>query len=162
MDASLNGLGAVLYQTQAGVGRGKAYASRSLKPSENNYPAHKLEFLALKWYVTGKFHDFLYGSSFEIITDNYPLTYILPTAKLDATGQRWVASPSDYNFTIKYMSGKKYADAGGLSRRQEGNWKKNIYIPPPPPPPKKKKHKKHKKNTRTLIQMLGIERSWFA
>ena len=105
-------------------------------------------------------HDFLYGSSFEIITDNYPLTYILPTAKLDATGQCWVASPSDFNFTIKYRSGKKNADAGGLSSRQEGKLEKEyIHNPPPPPPPKKKKKKK---NTRTLIQMLGIERSWFA
>ena len=120
-DASLNGLGAVLYQTQEGVDRVIAYASRSLKPSEKNYPAHKLEFLALKWSVTEKFHDYLYGSSFEVITDNNPLTYILTTAKLDATGQRWVASLSDYNFTIKYRSGKKNADADGLSRRQEGN-----------------------------------------
>ena len=118
-DASLNGLGAVLYQTQEGVDRVIAYASRSLKPSEKNYPAHKLEFLALKWSVTEKFHDYLYGSSFEVITDNNPLTYILTTAKLDATGQRWVASVSDYNFTIKYRSGKKNADADGLSRRQE-------------------------------------------
>ena len=31
-------------------------------------------------------------------TDNNPLTYILTTAKLDATGQRWVASLANYNF----------------------------------------------------------------
>ena len=30
-------------------------------------------------------------------TDNNPLTYILTTAKLDATGQRWVASLANYN-----------------------------------------------------------------
>ena len=120
-DASLNGLGAVLYQTQEGVERVIAYASVSLKPSENNYPAHKLVFLALKWSVTEKFHDYLYGRLFEVITDNNPLTYILTTAKLDATGQCWVASLSDYNFTIKYRSGKKNADTDGLSRRQEGN-----------------------------------------
>ena len=46
-DASVSGLGAVLYQRQSGVDRVIAYASRSLKPSEKNYPAHKLEFLAL-------------------------------------------------------------------------------------------------------------------
>ena len=102
MDASLNGLGAVLYQTQEGVDRVIAYASRSLKPLEKNYPAHKLEFLASKCTVTEKFHDYLYGSLFEVITDNNPHTYILTKAKLDATGQRWVASLSDYNFTIKY------------------------------------------------------------
>ena len=42
-DASLNGLGAVIYQTQEGFDRVITYASRSLKPSENNYPSHKLE-----------------------------------------------------------------------------------------------------------------------
>ena len=64
MDASLNGLGAVLYQTQKGVDRVIVYASQSLEPSEKNYPAYKLEFLALKWSVTEKFHDYLYGSLF--------------------------------------------------------------------------------------------------
>ena len=38
---------AVLYQQQDGKDLVIAYASRSLKPAENNYPAHKLEFLAL-------------------------------------------------------------------------------------------------------------------
>ena len=27
-----------------------------------------------------------YGSKFEVLTDNYPLTYVLTTAKLDTTG----------------------------------------------------------------------------
>ena len=52
-----------------------AYASRSVSKSESNYPAHKLEFLALKWAVCGKFHEYLYGSKpFEVYTDNNPLT----------------------------------------------------------------------------------------
>ena len=65
-----------------------AYASRSLKASEKNYPAHKLEFLALKWSITEKFNDYLYGAEFEVVTDNNPLTYIFTTAKLDAIGHR--------------------------------------------------------------------------
>ncbi|MEW8115521.1 MAG: ribonuclease H family protein [Candidatus Thiodiazotropha endolucinida] len=116
-DASSTGLGAVLYQHQDGRDRVVAYASRSLKPSEKNYPAHKLEFLALKWAITDKFHDYLYGSVFEAVTDNNPLTYILTTAKLDATGQRWVAALSAYNFTLSYRSGINNADADGLSRK---------------------------------------------
>ena len=116
-DASSDGLGAVLYQEQDGQKRVVAYASRSLKVSEKNYPAHKLEFLALKWAVVEKFHDYLYGSKFEAVTDNNPLTYIFTTAKLDATGQRWVAALSNYNFCIKYRSGRNNADADGLSRR---------------------------------------------
>ena len=43
-DASLEGLGAILYQEQEGKERVIAYASRGLRNSEKNYPAHKLEF----------------------------------------------------------------------------------------------------------------------
>lgn len=95
IDACCTGLGAVLYQTQAGTDRVVAYASRSLKPSEKNYPAHKLEFLALKWAITEKFYDNLYGANFEVVTDNNPLTYVFTTAKLDATEQRWLAELSN-------------------------------------------------------------------
>ena len=87
-DASLDGLGAILYQEQAGHKRVIAYASRGLSGSERRYPVHKLEFLALKWAVTDKFHDYLYGNRFVVRTDNNPLTYALTTAKLDATGHR--------------------------------------------------------------------------
>ena len=62
-DVSTTGLGNVLYQQQNGSERLVAYASRGLKPSEKNYPAHKLEFLALKWTVTEKLHDYLYGTN---------------------------------------------------------------------------------------------------
>ena len=83
----------MLYQTQDGKKRVVAYASRSLKQAGT---IQRMEFLALKWAVVEKFHDYLYSSKFEAITDNNPLTYILTTAKLDATGQRWVASLSNY------------------------------------------------------------------
>ena len=42
-DASLDGLGAVLYQEQNGMESVIAYASRGLRNSEKLYPAHKLE-----------------------------------------------------------------------------------------------------------------------
>ena len=126
-DASSSGLGAVLYQQQDGIDRVIAYASRSLKPSERNYPAHKLEFLALKWAITDKFHDYLYGTSFEVVTDNNPLTYVMTTAKLDATGHRWVAALSNYHFSLTYRSGKLNQDADGLSRLNEGQDQQVMY-----------------------------------
>ena len=115
-DASLDGLGAVLYQKQDGRDRVISYASRRLSPSERNYPVHKLEFLALKWAVTDKFHDYLYGNQFTAYTDNNPLTYVLTTAKLDAMGHRWVAALSQYNFDIVYRTGASNRDADALSR----------------------------------------------
>ena len=116
-DSSFEGLGAALYQKQEGKLRVIAYASRSVSKSESNYPAHKLEFLALKWSVCEKFHEYLYGSKpFEVYTDNNPLTYVLTSAKLDACGQRWVAKLANYNFNIKYRCGQSNVEADALSR----------------------------------------------
>jgi len=56
-DACASGLGAILLQEQDdGSQRVISYASRGVRSSERNYPAHKREFLALKWAVTDKFH----------------------------------------------------------------------------------------------------------
>ena len=115
-DASSEGLGAVLLQNQDGLERVVAYASRGLNPAERHYAAHKLEFLALKWAVTDKFHDYLYGNTFVVKTDNNPLTYVLTTAKLDAAGHRWIAELANYNFSLEYKSGKTNLDADALSR----------------------------------------------
>ena len=107
----------MLYQKQDGKLRVIAYALRSVSKAESNYPAHKLEFLALKWAVCEKFHEYLYGSkSFEVFTDNNPLTYVLTSAKLDACGQRWVAKLANYNFSIKYRCGVSNTEADALSR----------------------------------------------
>jgi transposase InsO family protein len=116
VDASMSGLGAMLMQVQGGHRRVIAYASRSLRSPETRYPVHKLEFLALKWAVTEKFHDYLYGASFEVVTDNNPLTYVLRSAKLDATSHRWVSALAGYDFTITYQPGRDNVCADFLSR----------------------------------------------
>ena len=59
----------------------------------------------------------MYGSTFDVYTDNNPLTYILTTAKLDAaTIHCWVASLANYNFRLHYQAGKTNIDADALSR----------------------------------------------
>ena len=63
-----------------------------------------------------RFHKYLYGGQFDVYTDNNPLTYILTSAKLDATGQRWVASLANYDFQIFYKSGKTNVEVDALSR----------------------------------------------
>uniref|UniRef100_A0A3B3H3G3 Gypsy retrotransposon integrase-like protein 1 n=1 Tax=Oryzias latipes TaxID=8090 RepID=A0A3B3H3G3_ORYLA len=118
VDASHNGLGAVLSQEQGGSVRPIAYASRGLKATERNmqnYSSMKLEFLALKWAMTEKFREYLLGHHCVVFTDNNPLSY-LSTAKLGAMEQRWVAQLAAFDYEIKYRSGRVNRNADALSR----------------------------------------------
>ena len=118
-DASQLGLGAVLYQFQDDTLRVISYASRTLTPAEKRYHLRsgKLEFLALKWAIRDEIRDLLYyAPSFCVYTDNNPLTYVMKSAKLNATGHRWVAELSNFSFAIKYKPGKENIDADFLSR----------------------------------------------
>ncbi|KAK7106579.1 hypothetical protein V1264_017813 [Littorina saxatilis] len=117
-DASLTSLGAVLYQEFDGQMRVIAYASRGLNKSEQNYPAHKREFLALKWAMGEKFRDYLFGAKVTVVTDNNPLCYVLKNAKLDATCHRWLASLSLFDFDLRYKRGVTHVEADRLSRRR--------------------------------------------
>lgn len=117
-DASLDGIGAVLSQVTEGETKARpvAFASKSLSRSQQNYPAHRLEFLALKWSVCDKFSHWLKGHEFTVLTDNNPLAHILTKPKLDCCEQRWVAKLASYNFDIKYVPGPQNIVADALSR----------------------------------------------
>ena len=116
-DTCGTGLGTFLYQTREdGTKAVIAYAGRSLSKAESHYPAHKLEFFALKWAVVEKFYKDLYGLNFDVHTNNNPLTYILTMAKLDAVSHCWVASLENYNFRLHYRAGKANIDADALTR----------------------------------------------
>ena len=87
MDASKEGLGAVLSQKQEdGWFHPVAYGSRALTTHEKNYHSMKLEFLALKWAIMEHFKEYLLYQPFLVRTDNNLLTYIMSTPNLDATG----------------------------------------------------------------------------
>ena len=110
-------LGAFLYQTHDNrTDAIIAYASRSLTKAETHYPSHKLKFLVLTWAAVENFHEYFYGLTFNIYTDNIPLTYFLMMEKLDATSHCWVASLANYNFQLYYRAGKTNIDADAMSR----------------------------------------------
>ncbi|XP_049332461.1 retrovirus-related Pol polyprotein from transposon opus [Astyanax mexicanus] len=117
VDASHQGLGAVLSQEQDGRVRPVAYASRSLNPNEKLYSSMKLEFLGLKWAMTEKFREYLWGQECIVWTDNNPLSH-LSTAKLGATEQRWVSQLSAFHYTVRYRSGRTNKNADSLSRQR--------------------------------------------
>ena len=116
-DASREGLGAVLLQKQAdGQFYLVAYGSKALTAHEKNYYSTKLECLALKWAITEHFKEYLLYQSFLVQTDNNPLTYIMITPNLDATGHWWVGALVKFNFQLEYQKGWDNAVADALSQ----------------------------------------------
>ena len=106
-DASPVGLGAVLIQEQKGKRRVIAYASRSLSDVERRYSQTEKEALAIVW-ACERFHLYLYGISFEILTDHKPLEVIYSSkSRPSARIERWVLRLQPYDFAVKYIPGKE-------------------------------------------------------
>ena len=81
-------------------------ATRTLTPSEKNYPQIEREALALLFGVK-RFHQYLYGCKFCLITDHKPLTAILDADKAipslaAACLQRWAILLSAYQYDIQF------------------------------------------------------------
>ncbi|KAJ8280789.1 hypothetical protein GJAV_G00058990 [Gymnothorax javanicus] len=141
IDASHQGLGAILSQEVDGQRRPVAYASRGLRGAERNmenYSAMKLELLGLKWAVTDKFREYCIGKKFTILTDNNPLSH-LQTVKLGAVEQRWVSELARFDYEIVYRPGRQNTAADALSRQysepfsEEGDHRPDFHPAPPAP-----------------------------
>jgi hypothetical protein len=96
-----------------------AFASRSLNQAEKNYAQINKEALALIWGVK-KFHHYIYGRKFMLITDHQPLKSILcPSKGVSATTaarlQRYALILAAYDYDIKYRKSADHANADGLS-----------------------------------------------
>ena len=98
------------------IARPIAFASKSLNHAQSKYPAHRLEFLAMKWAIHDKFSHWLRAHKFTVWTDNNPLKYILTKPRCDACEQRWVAKLAPFDFDIQYILGPKNLVADALSR----------------------------------------------
>jgi hypothetical protein len=111
-DASRQGLGCVLMQD----GKVVAYASRQLKPHEQNYPTHDLEFASIV-HAINIWRHYLIGNKCEIYIDNKSLKYIFTQPDLNLRQRRWLELVKDYNLEIHYHPGKANVVADALSRK---------------------------------------------
>ena len=120
-DASPYGVRAVISHVMPdGLERPIAYASRTLTANECNYAQVEKEVLSLIFGIK-KFHQFLYGRHFTVITDHKPLTAILGPKRgvpplAAARMQRWALLLSAYSYDIRFRPTQSHGNADGLSR----------------------------------------------
>nr|CAH66048.1 OSIGBa0131F24.2 [Oryza sativa] len=123
-DASRLGLGCVLMQG----GKVVAYASRQLRPHENNYPTHDLELAAVV-HALKIWRHYLFGNRTEMYTDHKSLKYIFTQPDLNIRQRRWLELIKDYDMEIQYHPGKANVVADALSRKSYCNMSKGRHLP---------------------------------
>ncbi|KAL5509275.1 hypothetical protein EMCRGX_G004614 [Ephydatia muelleri] len=119
-DASAVGIGACLMHVIGGQEQPVMYASRSLSKTEAKYAQIEREALAIIFAIK-KFHQYLYGKEFILVTDHKPLCKLfghmdgIPSLAA-ARIQRWALLLSAYQYRIEYVPGSENYCADCMSR----------------------------------------------
>ena len=125
VDASQKGLGAALIQE----GKPIAFASKSLTKTQSNYSNIERETLALVHGVE-RFHTYLYGRSFTIISDHKPLEMICKKPIISAPPrlQRMLLRILGYDYSVVYRPGEEMVLSDTLSRLPNPNNKSEVKL----------------------------------
>ncbi|KAL0159700.1 hypothetical protein M9458_043425, partial [Cirrhinus mrigala] len=120
-DASPYGVGSVIsHIMDNGEERPIAFASCTLTETEKKYAQIEREDLSIIYGVR-KFHKYIYGRKFTLITDHKPLLAILgPKAAIPTLAalrmQRWALVLMAYNYDIEYRKSADHMNADAMSR----------------------------------------------
>ena len=120
-DALPYGIGAVLSHINEGREQPITFASRTLAATEQNYSQLNKEALAIIYGVK-RFHEYLVGHKFTIVSDHKHLQYLFNEKKTipqmaSPRVQRWALTLSGYDYNIMYKPGKHHCNADMLSIR---------------------------------------------
>ncbi|GKE24112.1 putative reverse transcriptase domain-containing protein [Tanacetum coccineum] len=94
-----------------------AYASRQLKPNEENYTTHDLELGAVV-FALKIWRHYMYGTKCTVFTDHKSLQHILDQKELNMRQRRWLELLADYDCKIHYHPGKANVVADALSQNE--------------------------------------------
>ena len=126
-DESSYGIGAVIYQcARDGTEEPIAFASKTLTSTEKNYYSQVDKEALLIIFGLRKFHQYLSGHHFQLITDHKPLLAIfspqkgLPVMTLQRL-QRWALIMMGDDYHIVYRKSADHANADALSRLPIGS-----------------------------------------
>ncbi|GKG17022.1 putative reverse transcriptase domain-containing protein, partial [Tanacetum coccineum] len=94
-----------------------AYASRQLKPHEENYTTPDLELGAVV-FALKIWRHYLYGTKCTVFIDHKSLQHILDQKELNMRQRRWLELLADYDYKIRYHPRSENVVADALSQKE--------------------------------------------
>ena len=119
IDASINGVGAVLLQLDefTNIHHPVSYFSSKLKPHQKNYSTIELETLALVMGLK-KFDCYLnrHPSPIKVYSDHNPLIFLSRMQNTNQRLLRWALQVQQYHLDLHHVKGSENIVADALSR----------------------------------------------
>lgn len=112
-DASASGFDGILLQNR--LWKPISFWSQRTTPTEAKYHSYELECLAVI-YVLKRFHIYLAGLKFKIVTDCDSFRLTLNKKYINPRISRWALFLQNYNYEIVHRPGKRMIHVDALSR----------------------------------------------